>query len=133
MSYVFYNLGNSMVAAYDGQVAEEGQVIFGYCPSEDELDAAFPGRAEDRHEKHLALLASDARSSRDALLVVYDKGIQMVRRELETSPLDPAYEAKLIAKRSELHSYARLLQAIPEQSGFPEEIEWPEIPTEELE
>lgn len=78
-------------------------------------------------------LAMLARMDRDGRMrTIYDAGTQMIRRELETIPLDPAYETKLIAKRTELHAYARLLQGVPDQPGFPVTIIWPDEPTEEL-
>lgn len=78
-------------------------------------------------------LAFTARIERDRQLSkVYDPGIQMVRRELEMTS-DSAYTAKLITKRNQLNQYAKDLQEVPEQSGFPQTITWPEAPTKDLE
>jgi len=88
----------------------------------------------DEIAEQLRQRKASVRAERDNLLrTVYDSGTQMIRRELETEPLDPVYATKLLAKRTELHAYARLLQAVPEQAGFPDSVVWPEQPSEELE
>lgn len=133
MKYLFSNHGFYSTNCDDDYVAKEGEVVFDFWPVEPDLLAAFPGRLDYMAWLEKERVALGVRNERDKKLrEIYDAGTQMIRRELETLPLDPVYEAQLIAKRSELHNYARLLQAIPDQAGFPEVVEWPEPPTEEL-
>lgn len=134
MSWCYVNLGDGVRYVDDGYVTLEGEFLMDHYPAtEAELRAAFPERGPIKDAQEKVRLAGVARDERDRQLRdIYDAGTQMIRRELETDPIDPVYEAKLITKRSELHAYAKLLLAIPEQSAFPETIVWPEIPTEEL-
>lgn len=136
MKYLFSNHGFYSTTCDDDYVPAEGEVVFemGYWPTEAQLVAAFPGRLAYIEQMRIDALSKEMREKRDGLMTkIYDAGTQMIRRELETAPLDPAYEAQLIAKRTELHAYARLLQAIPDQAGFPDVIAWPTQPTAELE
>jgi hypothetical protein len=129
-----WDLGFQARWVEDDYVPVEGEKVFDDFLTEEGLVAAFPGRAERIADMEVQRIASIARADRDARMRnIYDAGTQMIRRELETLPLDPVYEAKLIAKRDELHAYARLLQAVPDQTGFPDVIAWPTPPTEELE
>lgn len=134
MSWCYSSLGDGARYVEDDYIAQDGEYVMDhYPPTEAELRAAFPDRGPIKDAQEKARLASIARTERDRQLrEVYDAGTQMIRRELETDPVDPLYEAKLISKRADLHAYARLLQAIPSQAGFPEVIVWPEIPTDEL-
>lgn len=117
----------------DDYIPLEGEALFDGWPSEQVLLETFPGRPAKIAQMEKDRLSGLAREKRDGLLRnIYDAGTQMIRREMETIPLDPAYESKLINKRAELHAYARLLQAVPDQAGFPETITWPAIPAEEL-
>lgn len=117
----------------DEYVPVEGEAVFDSWPSDEAMLLAFPGRPGKVEQMRIDALSVDMRDARDKLMSrVYDAGTQIIRRELETLPIDSAYEAKLIAKRSDLHSYARLLQKVPEQEGFPDIINWPEAPTMEL-
>lgn len=77
--------------------------------------------------------AESVRAERDRKLSgFYDPAMQILRRELEMST-DETYTAKLILKRTELHLYAKKLQQIPDQNGFPGNVVWPEQPSAELE
>lgn len=117
----------------DDYVPADGEALFDAWPSEAELLIAFPGRPAYQQQMADELLATEMRAERDRLMRVnYDAGTQMVRRELEMTS-DPAYTAQLVTKRTELHLYAIALQGVPEQEGFPHEIEWPVVPSEELE
>lgn len=76
--------------------------------------------------------AESIRAERDRRLSgFYDPAMQMLRREIEMST-DDAYMAKLIAKRTELHIYAKELQRIPDQEGFPGNVIWPDQPSADL-
>lgn len=134
MSYCYSGLGYNMRLTEDNYIPQDGEVLFDHYPvSEEELRTAFPGRQAAQEAEELLRLSNEARSERDRQLrEVYDRGTQMVRRELEMTS-DPSYITLLTAKQTELHEYARLLQGIPEQSGFPVTIVWPTIPTETLE
>ncbi|QHJ83118.1 MAG: hypothetical protein [Caudoviricetes sp.] len=134
MKILLSNFGFDFTNCDDDYIPKDGEAVFDSWPSDAEMLAAFPGRPAYIALQEKLRLAVTMREKRDGLMrTVYDAGTQMVRRELETAPLDPAYEVKLINKRAELHAYARLLQAVPDQEGFPEVISWPEPPTEELE
>lgn len=70
----------------------------------------------------------EIRAQRDVLLIsIYDKGINMALRALRlaVSPEDLAYAEGKIA---ELDAYAEALTSIPEQDGFPGNVDWPETP-----
>lgn len=73
-------------------------------------------------------LAASARNERDQLLKsVYDPGINMALRALRmsTTPEEQSYaEGKIV----ELDNYAQALEDVPEQSGFPQTINWPVMP-----
>lgn len=135
MTWCYSSMGDGARYVEPDYVAGPGEYIMDHYPAtEEELRAAFPERGPIKDAEEKARLASLARAERDRQLrEIYDSGTQMIRRELETDPVDPLYEAKLISKRAELHAYARLLQAVPGQTGFPETITWPAIPTDELE
>lgn len=73
--------------------------------------------------------AAAARATRDALLRnVYDPAVAMLQR---ASRLDPANHDQYAAKLAEFDAWAVALQAVPDQSGFPHSIDWPEQPTAE--
>lgn len=117
----------------DNYIPLEGEAVFDSWPTEDELLAAFPGRPGRIESMRVDLLAAEVRAKRDKLMTsIYDAGTQMIRRELETPPLDQDYEARLIEKRGKFHAYARLLQQVPDQEGFPDVVTWPEPPSAEL-
>lgn len=70
----------------------------------------------------LASLASNARAKRDNLLRdVYDISIIRLRREERAG-------ADVTDKLSQLDDFAVLLLDVPQQSGFPTTIIWPEEP-----
>lgn len=72
-------------------------------------------------------LANAARAQRDALLRnVYDPVANQLQREIRMGT-SGAKE-----KLAEFDAWAAALQAVPEQEGFPENIEWPEQPSKEL-
>lgn len=129
MSLCYSNLGDSMRAVEDGYVAQEGEVLFGWYPSEEELRAAFPGRQAAQEAAALAAMGALVRAERDRQLrEIYDAGINMALRgvRMSTSPEQLAYAE---GKVSELDEFAELLTLVPEQPGFPETIVWPPIPT----
>lgn len=73
-------------------------------------------------------LASSVRIRRDQLLrEVYDPGVTLALRALRMATTS-AQKAYANSKISELDSYAVALQGVPEQGGFPQNIEWPEQP-----
>lgn len=112
----------------EGEVVSEGRWL-----TEAELLIAFPGRAAAIEAQRIFVIGQEVRKERnDRMRLIYDAGTQMVRRELESTS-DAVHTAKLNLKLDELHSYARLLQAIPEQPGFPDVVTWPIPPTDELE
>lgn len=133
MKILISNFGFYSTNCDDDYIPKSDEAVFDYWPNEEQLLEAFPGRPAYIEQMRVDALAKSMREKRDGLMnKVYDAGTQMIRRELETSPLDPAYESQLISKRAELHAYARLLQAVPEQPGFPDVITWPAEPTAEL-
>jgi hypothetical protein len=73
-------------------------------------------------------LADICRQQRDYLMRhVYDAGIMMAQRSIRmaiTQEEKSYSENKII----ELDIFAQELQGVPEQEGFPHEINWPEIP-----
>lgn len=72
--------------------------------------------------------ANAERARRDSILRnVYDPAIIMAQRALRiaSTQKDRDYAEQKI---SELDSFARLLQDIPTQEGFPLNIEWPQTP-----
>lgn len=74
-------------------------------------------------------LAAVARAQRDVLLrTVYDPAVAMLQRARR---LDPEHDEQYAAKLAEFDAWAVALQAVPEQPGFPHDIDWPEQPTAE--
>lgn len=70
----------------------------------------------------------EIRGKRDRLLVeIYDRGTMMCQRGLRMTA-DPLVIASLNAKQAELDLFAVAMQSIPDQPGFPDDVEWPEIP-----
>lgn len=68
-------------------------------------------------------LAATARAERDGLIESFRWRIERHNDELAlgiepTEPLEP------------LLQYVQLLRDVPEQAGFPEVVEWPEVPNE---
>lgn len=134
MKILISNFGFMSGNCDDDYEPAEGEAVFDAWPTEEQMLIAFPGRPAYIEMVRIQEVSESVRAERDNLLrTVYDSGTQMIRRELETEPLDPVYATKLLAKRTELHAYARLLQAVPEQAGFPDSVVWPEQPSEELE
>lgn len=73
-------------------------------------------------------ISSAERSRRDSILRnIYDPGIIMAQRALRTATTQKDLDYAEL-KISELDSFARLLQDIPTQEGFPLNIEWPQTP-----
>lgn len=73
-------------------------------------------------------VAAAVRSERDRLLrEVYDPGINMALRALRVSS-SPEESSYATGKIAELDAYAVALTGIPEQSGFPQNVTWPETP-----
>lgn len=135
MKWCYSSLGDGARPVDDDYIPAEGEAIIDRFPAtEAELRNMFPDRGPTKDAEEKARKALAARAERDRQLRdVYDSGTQMIRRELEMGSQDHESEAKLISKRTELHVYARLLQAIPDQSGFPEDINWPVIPSGNIE
>jgi len=76
-----------------------------------------------------AFLAAAARAERTSLLRdVCDAGVLMIQRELRLTS-DPERITYLNGKLVEVDEYAVALQAIPDQPGFPQTIDWPTAPT----
>lgn len=132
MKWKFENLGDSSSQVDDDYIAMPGEVLSDkWTNDEADLRSMFPGRQEEKDRELSGFLVESARAKRNSLLRdIYDPGIQMVRRELETDPLSNERKIILIEKRTALHDYARLLQSVPDQSGFPQEIIWPQTPLE---
>lgn len=87
----------------------------------------YPPVAADAPPAGEEVLAADARAKRDSLLRnVYDTAVAMLQRA-QRMGISGA-EAKL----AEFDAWAVALQAIPEQSGFPHNIDWPTQPSKEL-
>jgi hypothetical protein len=124
MKLCYSHLGDGYRGVDDDYIVSEGEVLFDYEASEEELRAAFPGRLPAQQ----AAMAGPARAERNRQLSeIYDIGVQIVRREIDMT-VDQSYIAALIVKRTELHEYANLLCDVPQQSGFPVTIVWPDIP-----
>ena len=62
---------------------------------------------------------------------VYDRGVSMVKRALRIETEEKTI-ASLNEKLAELDKYANDLQNIPEQKGFPQDVNWPTQPESEL-
>jgi len=75
----------------------------------------------------LIALAAAARYERDRLLSEYDKGINMALRARRMADT-PEQESYADGKIVELDNYAKSLEEIPEQAGFPLSINWPVMP-----
>lgn len=74
-------------------------------------------------------LAAVARAQRDAMLrTVYDPAVAMLQR---AARLNPSNAEQYVAKLAEFDAWAVALQAVPEQTGFPQSIDWPQQPTAE--
>lgn len=81
-------------------------------------------------EAELEAMASRARYQRDNLLKsVCDAGILMAQRELRKTDNTQEQIDYINGKIAELDAYAVELTAVPDQSGFPQTIEWPVAPT----
>ena len=131
--FAYKDNGFSMRGVEENYSPIGDEILFDHYPTEEELRIAFPGREAAQEEFQNATLAQTARFERDRQLrEIYDRGTQMVRRELEMTE-DSIYIDKLKNKLLELHQYAVLLQNVPEQAAFPKTISWPEIPSGELE
>lgn len=71
----------------------------------------------------------EARARRDHLMSInYDRGTQELRRDIDLCG-DPDTLETLREKLMSLHSYAKSLQDIPDQKGFPLNIDWPNEPS----
>ena len=71
--------------------------------------------------------AYNQRLERDRRLEEYDKRVQRVLRELRRATVRGKIE-ELEAEVAALDDYAVLLQDVPSQPGFPEDIVWPVMP-----
>lgn len=114
----------------------ESEIIMAFSEAQDPEKWPNIGEVEDDDPRYLAYinprpqLAEAARKTRDDLLrSVCDVGVLAIQRELR---LGPTIERKtyLNAKLLEIDRYAVALQAVPQQEGFPETIDWPVVPTE---
>lgn len=86
----------------------------------------YPPVASDAPPASQEVLAGSARAHRDALLRdVYDPAVAMLQRAQRMGT--PGAKAKL----AEFDAWAVALQNVPEQAGFPHNIDWPEQPTAE--
>ncbi|MBC3492728.1 phage tail assembly chaperone [Pseudomonas taiwanensis] len=76
------------------------------------------------------ILAAAARATRDSLLSsVYDRQILLALRELRmTAPENVERVQQINSRVAELDAYAKALQDVPAQEGFPESIAWPQEP-----
>lgn len=99
--------------------------------SQDEL-LAGESYSDSQPEVNQEIAAAElARSERDRLLNhIYDPAVLMLMRLKRTAPVE--IQAAIDSKISELDAYANALQNVPEQAGFPNDIQWPEIPNKEL-
>lgn len=87
----------------------------------------FSAPQEIPQKESREVLEISARMRRDQLMKdIYDPKINLSLRELR---LASSSAQKLAAsnKIADLDKYATLLQGIPDQEGFPEEINWPEL------
>lgn len=76
-------------------------------------------------------LADEARAYRATIFrEFYDPEITISLRELRCAKTDNDRDAAL-KRISELDAYAKYLQKVPDQEGFPSEINWPTTPTPE--
>lgn len=76
-------------------------------------------------------MATVVRAKRNALLrEIYDPAAHMLLRLQRTAPIEQ--QVAIAAKLAELDVYAEALQNIPEQLGFPTNIDWPQPPAKEL-
>lgn len=84
----------------------------------------------DHEAPSVEQLAEAARNKRDALLRdYYDVGVTMIQRNIRMAKpedVEPLKEAL-----AALDKYAYDLQNVPQQPGFPENIQWPEQPSNE--
>jgi hypothetical protein len=76
------------------------------------------------------VLAANARFERDAKLTEYDKLVSIETRKTRTSGLTGEQLTNIYDHIGRLDDYAALLMAVPDQSGFPEVVEWPDLPTQ---
>ena len=117
----------------DGMVAEVTEIdpagrfhaslIWVGCPSD-----VCPGMTYSANKfgpkpgPDLTSLAAIARADRDQKLrEVYDVGIMQAKREERLG-------ADVSARLAALDTYAIALLDVPQQPGFPTEIQWPDIP-----
>lgn len=90
---------------------------------------------EERKAEHAAankpIFEQIARRERNSLLTTYDKLVGSATRAIRLAgPQDTAgVVSELYEYIDELDAYAILLQDVPDQVGFPEEIVWPVLPT----
>lgn len=102
-----------------------------------------PGKVVGHNEAGLPILVDapppshdflclQVRKDRDSKLSeIYDRGVQIAYREMRLAESDEQ-KAVIEAKLVELDLYAKALCDIPDQPGFPTDVEWPEEPTTEL-
>lgn len=148
MRYAYFDTINGMVIAwldtdlYDHVLPEEKNL---YICSDEEWDNkdAHPWKVEDGKLVEYTppeapkideskFLAASVRAQRDMLLDrVYDRGVSMIKRALRMETEDKIITS-LNEKLAELDKYAKDLQNIPEQKGFPQDVIWPTQPEAEL-
>lgn len=84
-------------------------------PTDDELEGLYEAHLPELIKDRVARAAQIARDTRDALLKETD---WVVTRATETGEDIPA----------DMMAYRQTLRDLPEQDGFPEEIDWPKAP-----
>lgn len=89
MSFCYFNNGYSMTSVDSDYVAQPGELVLDHCATDDELNAAFPGRAamreaNQRAEQNAAIKTQlaelDARSVRalhEAVLAMAAAGVSL--------------------------------------------------------
>ena len=115
MNFVRYSSDNSIQAAADwpapGMVQVEFEVVRGY-------DGKLYRKGEEpvkTDEEIAAGLAAEARAKRNALIAETDY------MAMPDYPLDDEKKAAVLA-------YRQALRDVPEQAGFPRQIDWPVKP-----
>jgi len=148
MKYAYFDPINGMVIAwldtdlYD-HVLPDDKNLYICSDKEWENKDAHPWKVEDGKLVEYTppeapkideskFLAASVRAQRDMLLDrVYDRGVSMIKRALRMETEEKTISS-LNEKLAELDKYAKDLQNIPEQKGFPQDVKWPTQPEAEL-
>lgn len=82
-------------------------------------------------EPTTAELAERARAERDRLMrEAYDPAVMQLMRKRRVLSSASEDVAGIDAQLAAWDAYANALEAVPDQPGFPESIDWPATPTE---